>query len=88
MHGRICGPDETLQIDPGVLSDGHGGCRMWNHCHGRGSKCGFRNVEKAVFYIIVNIIIMPTHMLLEVCSNFEYFSSYSSLTRKNLLYYM
>ena len=49
--------DETLQDDSGGgPSDGHRGLQPWNYF---------------VFYVIIKILIMPTHLSLDVYSNFQ-----------------
>ena len=58
---------------------------MWNHPNGpsRGVDHNFKKavaevstVELFSFYVIVNIIIMPTHLPMGISSNFEYISSH------------
>ena len=90
MHGRICEPIRTklCKVTRGP-SDGH---RMVK-CGtiptvppGVGvtiSKRLWRKLQQwnyFVFYVIVKIILIPTYLPLDVYSNFDYFSSYSSLS--------
>ena len=62
---------------------------MWNHpvgVPGGGvtiSKRLWRKLQQwnyFVFHVIVKIILMPTHLPLDVYSNCDYFLSYSSLS--------
>ena len=73
--------DETLQGDPGALLIDMGD-RLWSYLHGVPG-CGGHDFKKALvevaqwnyfgFYVIVKIIIMATHLQLDVCRNVEYF---------------
>ena len=66
--------DGTLQGDSGALLTDMGGSEGGGSQGGRGQNLQPWNYID--FYVIVKVIIMPTHLSLDVCSNFKYFSSY------------
>ena len=84
MHGRICGPIRTklCTVTQGAHLTDIGEVHMWNHPRGVGVKIKKRLLQKLqlwnyfIFYVIVKIIIMHTHLSLDVYSNFKYFLSY------------
>ena len=46
--------------------------RVWGGQHFRKAVAEVTTVEIFVFYVIIKIIIMPTHLPLDACRRFEY----------------